>query len=190
MKQSIDTNSFTILIVDDEPKNIQLLANILTKNMYDIEFATNGEEALDWARNKRFDLILLDIMMPGQNGYEICQQIREEPDLAHIPVIFLTAKSSPEDIARGFESGGSDYITKPFNTPELLARIKMQVEMKILRGILPICASCKDIRNDEGVWSRIDSYLQANSLALFSHSLCPGCAEKLYGNETWFVNRP
>lgn len=187
MTENAGNPSFSILLVDDEAKNIQLLANILSKSHYDIEFATNGEEALNWVNSKNFDLILLDIMMPGLDGYQVCKKIKADSSKSHIPIIFLTAKTSPEDVNKGFESGGADYITKPFNTLELLARVKIQLEMKILRGVLPICASCKDIRNDDGVWEKLESYLQEHSLALFSHGMCITCAEKLYGNEEWYI---
>lgn len=177
---------FSILIVDDEPKNIQLLANILSNYGYEIEFAMNGEEALNWVASRNFDLILLDVMMPGMDGFEVCRKIKGTAATAHMTVIFLTAKTDSEDIVQGFESGGSDYITKPFKTPELLARIKLHVEMKILRGFIPICASCKNIRDTDGGWNQLETYIQEHSLALFSHGLCPDCTEQLYGDQEWF----
>lgn len=179
-------HNFSLLIVDDEPHNIQLLGNILKQEGYNVEFATSGEEALDWVNNEPFDLILLDVMMPGMNGYEVCKTIKDNIATKHIPIIFLTAKTESGDVVRGFEAGGSDYITKPFQTVELLARVKVHVEMKILRGLLPICARCKDIRNDQGTWSQIEAYLQEHSALLFSHSLCPKCVDKLYGDESWY----
>jgi len=166
---------FSILIVDDEPKNIQLLGSLLKEHRYHVEFATSGDEAFEWIYSKDFDLILLDIMMPGMDGYQVCIKLKSDNTKKHIPVIFLTAKTEPEDIIRGFEAGGSDYISKPFNSMELLARVKTHVEMKILRGLIPICANCKDIRNEEGIWNRMEAYIQEHSQALFSHGLCPKC---------------
>lgn len=177
---------FTILIVDDEPKNIQLLGSLLREKGYLVEFALDGAKALKWLDAKPFDLVLLDIMMPGMDGYEVCRRIKENFETRHIPVIFLTAKTETEDIVKGFETGGSDYITKPFKSPELLARVKVRVEMKMLRGLIPICARCKSIRNDNQSWERIEAYIQSHSQALFTHSLCPGCAEAMYGGEPWY----
>jgi CheY-like chemotaxis protein len=184
-----EVTPFSILIVDDEAQNIKLLGSLLRENDYDVEFAMDGEKALSWLTSKPFDLILLDIMMPGMNGYEVCRAIKTNLILKHIPVIFLTAKTETDDIVRGFEVGGSDYITKPFKSPELLARVKMHVEMKILRGLIPICASCKNVRDDKGTWKRIEAYIQAHSLAQFSHGLCPACSDRLYGNEVWYKKK-
>ncbi len=183
-----DANStpFCILIVDDEPKNLQLLGNILKENSYEVEFALDGEKALDWIKNKPFDLVLLDIMMPVMDGYEVCRKIKANMATQHIPVIFITAKTQTEDIVKGFEVGGSDYISKPFKTPELLARVKKEVELKTLRGLIPICSRCKDIRDDKGSWKRIEAYIEKNSAALFSHSVCPKCTKELYGDEDWY----
>ncbi len=119
-----------ILVVDDILKNIQILGNILTKNGYEIEFATNGEEALQWAYNEKFCLILLDIMMPGMDGYQVCQELKQKDETKDIPVIFLTAKTETDNIVKGFELGAVDYITKPFNREELLVRVKNHVELQ------------------------------------------------------------
>lgn len=177
---------FSILIVDDEPKNIQLLGSLLREKGYLVEFALDGARALSWLDAKPFDLVLLDIMMPGMDGYEVCRRIKENLGTRHIPVIFLTAKTEIEDIVKGFEVGGTDYVTKPFKSPELLARVKVRVEMKLLRGLIPICAKCKSVRDDKGSWERIEAYIQSRSQALFTHSLCPHCAEAMYGKEPWY----
>ncbi len=179
-------SSFSILIVDDEPKNIQLLGSLLREEGYLVEFALDGTKALNWLDAKPFDLVLLDIMMPGMDGYEVCRRIKENRGTSHLPVIFLTAKTETDDIVRGFEVGGADYVTKPFKSPELLARVKVRVEMKLLRGLIPICAKCKSVRDDEGSWERIESYIQTRSQALFTHSLCPRCSDAMYGHEPWY----
>lgn len=119
-----------ILVVDDILKNIQILGNILTKNGYEIEFATNGEEALQWAFSEKFCLILLDIMMPGMDGYQVCKELKQKDETKDIPVIFLTAKTETDNIVKGFELGAVDYITKPFNKEELLVRVKNHVELQ------------------------------------------------------------
>lgn len=183
------TPSFSILIVDDEAQNIKLLGSILKENGYEVEFAMDGENALAWLTSKPFDLVLLDVMMPVMDGYEVCRAIKSQLPLKHIPVLFLTAKTGTENIVKGFEVGGSDYITKPFNSPELLARVKIHVEMKILKGLLSICSCCKDIRDGQGIWMRIEAYIQSHSFARFSHGLCPKCSHKLYGNEDWYKQK-
>ena len=173
-------SSFSILIVDDEPKNIQLLGRLLEENDYDIEFAMNGKECLEWLDRKTFDLVLLDIMMPEMDGYETCKKIKSDPTQKHIPIIFLTARSETDDIVKAFEAGCSDFITKPFKAPELLARIKKELEIKILRGLIPICSYCKRIRDDKGYWNQIETYITNHSDARFSHGLCEECAKKYY----------
>lgn len=119
-----------ILIVDDQLKNIQLLGNLLKEKGYQVEFATSGQEALEWVHDEGFDLILLDVMMPGMDGFEVCRQLKKDGLTRDMPVIFLTAKTAGEDILTGFEVGGIDYITKPFNAAELLARVATHLELK------------------------------------------------------------
>ncbi|MCK4664586.1 MAG: hybrid sensor histidine kinase/response regulator [Bacteroidales bacterium] len=128
--EKINGNNFTILIVDDTPKNLQVLGNTLRQNNYKVEFAINGEKALDWVKKKKFDLILLDIMMPEMDGYEVCKIIREDETNNNIPIIFLTAKTDAESVIKGFEMGAQDYVTKPFSTSELLTRVKTQLDLK------------------------------------------------------------
>lgn len=119
-----------ILIVDDNPKNIQLLGNILTEKGYDVEYAINGREAFEVAEEEDFDLILMDVMMPEMDGYEACRKIKQLEDKIDIPIIFITAKTDIDSIQTGFKSGGVDYITKPFNAVELLARVDTHVTLK------------------------------------------------------------
>jgi two-component system sensor histidine kinase/response regulator len=121
---------FNILIVDDNPQNLQVLAKILQENNYEIEFATNGEAALKWLKDKKFDLILLDINMPGMNGFEVCKKIRSNPELNNVPVIFLSADTDRESILKGFDLGAQDYVTKPFDSRELLARVRTHLALK------------------------------------------------------------
>lgn len=124
------SQGFSILIVDDNPKNLQLLAKFLKEEKYEIEFAINGQAALEWLKNKKFDLILLDINMPGMNGFEVCKIIRSDSSLARLPIIFLSADTDRESILKGFEVGANDYVTKPFDSRELMARVKTQLELK------------------------------------------------------------
>src|SRR5262245_22087645 len=114
------TSRSRILIVDDTPVNILALAPVLKKRGYRISKATNGQEALDAVARVRPDVILLDVMMPGMDGFETCRRLKECEQSRHIPVIFLTGKADSEDIVKGFELGAVDYVRKPFNVRELL----------------------------------------------------------------------
>jgi CheY-like chemotaxis protein len=120
-----------ILIVDDVPRNLQLLAAILKEEKkYEIAAATSGAGALKIVNNVLPDLILLDVMMPEMDGFEVCQRLKASPSTRDIPVVFLTAKAGLKDIVKGFQLGGVDYITKPFNGTELLARVQTHIELK------------------------------------------------------------
>jgi len=119
-----------ILIVDDNIKNLQVLANTLADVGYEIEYAQNGQEALEVLKSDSFDIILMDVMMPVMNGFDACKQIKENDKYKEIPIIFLTAKTDEESISNGFMVGGVDYVAKPFNSKELLSRVKTHVELK------------------------------------------------------------
>ncbi len=125
-----------VLIVDDTKENLQVLGNILRENKYKIVLANNGSEALAIVAKRLPDLILLDIMMPDMDGFEVCSRLKADERTMHIPVIFLTAKTETEDIVRGFKLGGIDYITKPFKHEELLIRVKTHVALKKARDLI------------------------------------------------------
>lgn len=129
-------NNPLILIVDDHLKNIQVLGNLLSKKEFDIGVAMNGKEAIDFSNEHQPDLILLDIMMPEMNGFEVCEYLKSQEKTADIPIIFLTAKTETEDVVKGFEIGAVDYITKPFNRAELLSRVDTQLENKKNREVI------------------------------------------------------
>ncbi|MDD2584187.1 MAG: hybrid sensor histidine kinase/response regulator [Bacteroidales bacterium] len=120
-----------ILIVDDQHKNIQVLGSLLREKNYIIGVAMNGKQAIErLVASDDYDLILLDVNMPVMDGYEACKAIRKHKKLKEIPIIFLTALVEPENIVMGLEAGGQDYITKPFNSKELLARVNTHLELK------------------------------------------------------------
>jgi two-component system, sensor histidine kinase and response regulator len=125
-----------ILIVDDNPQNLQVLGSLLRGKNYEIEFATNGSAALEWIGLQQFDLVLLDINMPEMDGFEVCQKIRSNQKLNSMPVIFLSADSDRESILKGFEMGAADYVTKPFDSRELIARVKTQLILRESLGKL------------------------------------------------------
>jgi putative two-component system response regulator len=120
----------TVLVVDDSPDNLTLL-NELLKDLYKVKLANSGEKALKLAQSGKLpDLILLDVMMPVMDGYEVCRQLMDNPTTRHIPVIFLTAKVTVEDEKRGFDLGAVDYIAKPISPPIVMARVKNHLERK------------------------------------------------------------
>lgn len=197
----MDKAKHTILVVEDHPATRRLLQDILSKE-YHVLVTGNGEEALPLIKgNPSIDLILLDIIMPGINGYEVCETLKTNEKTRDIPIIFLTVLEEDHDEARGFAAGVADYIIKPISRLRLLARIKNQLDLrqkqleleeknrelktaleqiKTLHGILPICSFCKQIRNDHGAWQRLEFYLQKHSDAEFSHSVCPDCMKTHY----------
>ena len=125
-----------ILIVDDIPENLQVLGGMLKEEGYAIRPAPGGRIALEAARRKKPDLVLLDICMPEMDGYEVCRLLKEDPLLRDVPVIFLSALSEPLDKVKAFSSGGVDYITKPFHFQEVAARVRTHIELCRNRGEL------------------------------------------------------
>lgn len=122
-----------VLIVDDNPENIQVLGGLLSGEDYNPAGVTSAAKTLAFLKDRKPDLILLDVLMPDMDGYDLCRKIREDEANRAIPIIFLTAKTDEKDILKGFESGGVDYITKPFNTSELLARVRTHIDLKQVR---------------------------------------------------------
>lgn len=122
--------TMNILVVDDNSKNIQLLISLLQNEGYAIGFAMDGIQALEVLKNNSFDLILLDVIMPNMDGYETLRHIKQLPAYSTVPVMFITAMNSPEEITKGFEVGAVDYVNKPFNKLELLARVKTHLKLK------------------------------------------------------------
>lgn len=128
------SDQFKILIVDDTPQNIDVLGEILKE--YKKFVALNGEKALKIAEAKLPDIILLDIMMPGMDGFEVCERLKSDPKTKDIPVIFITAKNQIEDETKGLELGAVDFISKPISPPIVLARVKNQLELKNSKNVL------------------------------------------------------
>ncbi|MCK5136302.1 MAG: hybrid sensor histidine kinase/response regulator [Bacteroidales bacterium] len=126
----------TVLIVDDINENLQVLGAILDEQDIEFSYATNGKEALEAVSFNKPDLILLDVNMSGMTGFEVCEILKKDPDKKDIPVIFLTAKAEPDDIITGLTVGGIDYITKPFNSKELITRVKSHLELSISKQII------------------------------------------------------
>jgi len=129
----MESENFKILAVDDNPKNLKVLAALLAPQSYQVDYAFSGPEAINLLEVESYDLVLLDIMMPGMDGYETCVRIKSMPHNNLTPVIFLTARTDMASLNRAFTSGGVDYITKPFSPEELLARVRTHLELKSSR---------------------------------------------------------
>jgi DNA-binding response OmpR family regulator len=222
----------TILVVDDAPANLKLLADTLTPAGYQVLSAESGELALASVAARLPELVLLDIRMPGMGGFEVYRRLKARAETRDIPIIFLSAVTEIVQRVEGLKLGAVDFIAKPFQIEELLARVHTQLELrrlrvqleqqaaglqrandqlqkemaerirkeqalreknaeleaalakvKLLSGLLPICASCKKIRDDKGYWNQVESYVQEHSEATFTHGLCPDCIKILYPDQ-------
>ncbi|MEW9700983.1 two-component regulator propeller domain-containing protein [Paenibacillus sp. SI8] len=125
-------NQINVLVVDDDPVNLQVMINYFALQDWNLVFARDGLKALDIIESAVIDLVLLDVMMPKVSGFEVCKKIRETYSKEELPVIFLTAKNSPDDLATGFDSGGNDYLTKPFSKYELIARVNGHLKLRLM----------------------------------------------------------
>lgn len=132
----IDLSKATLLLVDDNKENLKVLGSILRQFGFKMAFAGNGRDAIDIVESTAIDLILLDIMMPEMDGYEVCKYLKSIKKYRDIPIIFLTAKTETDDIITAFEVGGVDYVVKPFRKEELICRINTHLELKYSREIL------------------------------------------------------
>ncbi len=132
---SVSTKRPTILVIDDEPFNLSLLDEVLNKN-YTIQKASNGPEALELAFANPPDLILIDVMMPHMDGFEVCRQLKKDTSTMHVPVIFITAKNEIRDEELGFAVGASDFIHKPISAPIVAARVRTHLKIKFMQEYL------------------------------------------------------
>lgn len=144
MNMEINPSEYKILIVDDVMSNILLLKVLLTNEKFQIVTAGNGRQALDQVAKEKPDLVLLDVMMPDMSGFEVSQQLKANPETAEIPIIFLTALNSTADIVKGFQVGGNDFISKPFNKEELIIRVTHQISLIAAQRI--IVAQTEELR--------------------------------------------
>lgn len=235
-KMELTDSIQNILIVDDEPLSVEMLGNMLADE-YRVTLAHSGHEALEIVSSNLPDLILLDILMPVMDGYEVFHLLKQNTALKDVPILFITAMGEVECESEGLEMGAADYIIKPFNPSLVRLRVKNHLEMKrqkdlliaraaelqrlnselareveerrcvqlaneqlikelreanaevkTLSGLLPICASCKQVRDDQGYWSQLETYLSNHTEISFSHGLCNECAHKLYPK--YFTKKP
>ena len=182
-----------ILIVEDEILVADNIKKTIEKNGYDVaSLAVSGEKALQIAEEEKPDLVLMDIVIKGEmDGIITAERISKQ---FGIPVIFLTAYSDEDTFKRAKITEPFGYITKPFERRQLCMAIemalykskmekerqKLQDEIKVLQGFLPICAQCKKIRDDKGEWEEVADYIRDHSEAEFTHSICPECVKELY----------
>ena len=191
-----------ILIAEDDFTSRRLLAAVLGKSGHDVVETADGAAAWEALRQPGAPpLAILDWMMPEMDGLEVLRRVRALQSPQPPYVIMLTAKSEKADIIAGLAAGANDYLAKPFDSGELRARvdvgsrlIEMQAalsakveelrdaleQIKTLRGIVPICASCKKIRDDKGYWQAVEGYIADHSEATFSHGLCPDCVKNYF----------
>jgi DNA-binding response OmpR family regulator len=192
------------LIAEDDPVTRKILESNLRKIGWDVITATDGADAWRILGNldgqKAPELVLLDWMMPGLDGIEICRKLRSTPGFELVYIILLTSRADKEDLAMGLTAGANDYITKPFHPIELESRVrvgqrmvKLQTslavrikeleealsEVKRLQGLLPICSYCKKVRNEENYWQQVEAYLGSHSDVKLTHGVCPDCYAKI-----------
>jgi len=190
-----------VLVADDLDVNRKLLRSLLTADGYEVVEASNGVEAFNFLKNATGPVVgLIDWEMPQMEGIEVCQKTRALHGIPPIYLILLTVRDSKQDIVAGLQGGANDYITKPFDKTELLARVNIGRQMVLLQrtltervaelkealisvkqlgGLLPICSYCKKIRDDQNYWQQVEAYVGKHSEAKFSHSICPQCYEEI-----------
>jgi len=191
-----------ILIAEDDEFSRLLLEAHLEKFGHSFRTLHGGDSAIQaFKSDPEIEMAILDWMMPDCDGLQVCRSIKAETDRPFTYVMMLTVKREPEEIAEALDAGADDFITKPFNAVELRARtdaggriVRLQRalaktigelqtalgQVEQLKGILPICAWCKRIRDDANYWTRVEDYIRLHSQAEFTHSICPDCMQKLY----------
>jgi len=197
----MDVNEALVVIVDDVHENVRTLHHCLKDDGYAFAIARDAAELFRLLELRRPTLVLLDVMLPDLDGFSVAEQLRRDERFADLPIIFVTARSEADDRLRGFGTGGVDYVTKPFDAVEVRARVRVHVALRraleeqqrlnrelrealdrvrTLEGIIPICSSCKKVRTDDGYWTQVEQYLSQHTKAMFTHSLCPTCAQQYF----------
>jgi sigma-B regulation protein RsbU (phosphoserine phosphatase) len=190
-----------ILIADDDDVSRLELEALLGRHGHEVAAVTDGTDAWEILQGEDPPrLAVLDWLMEDMDGVEVCRRVRERPGLRDVYVILLTSRGDKEHVLEGLRAGANDYVTKPFDRDELLARVRVGEQMvglqaelaarvreledamgmvKQLQGLLPICSYCKSIRDDENSWHQLETYVKSHSEAVFSHGICPCCWEKV-----------
>ena len=174
-------NEVNIMIVDDTPDNLRLLSQMLKQNEYKVHAVSSGEQALIAAEIAPPDLVLLDIMMPGMDGYTLCERLKAKPKTAKVPVIFISALNEPLDKVKAFTAGGVDYLTKPFQLEEVLARVGVHLTLRHLHMQLEEANAQLATQNQE--LQRRNTELQEALTAIKTLSglvpICAWCGRKI-----------
>ena len=194
-----------ILIAEDNAISCRMLELFFAKQGYEVVVAFNGNEAWNILKKRNTpQLVILDWMMPGMSGIDVCKKVCQKKNGMLVYIIFLTARGCKKDITEGLQAGANDYITKPFDSNELQARVQVGIRMidlqnalsqnikkleealnrvKQLQGLLPICAYCKRIRVDKNYWQQVERYISEHADVQFSHSICPECYHTIIETE-------
>jgi DNA-binding response OmpR family regulator len=201
------SKQFKVLVVDDSPDILLLSTSILRRAGYEVLEASTGKECIDAVQTHHPDLVVLDVMLPDMKGMDVCKQMKNDKRSEDIFVILASGiQVSSELQAEGLDIGADGYIVRPISNKEFLARVQAGerikraedalrakereqeelvsqlkealTEIKTLKGFIPICASCKKIRDDEGYWDQLEAYISKHTDAVFTHGLCPECVEK------------
>lgn len=175
-----------VLVVDDEPSTVTLVASVVKKSGHEVTMAADGEQAWQLVRQKPVDLIVSDWMMPGLEGPELCRMVRKLAREKYVYIILLTSLSSRERFLEGMQAGADDFMRKPVDVEELNARLEaaqrilgLHQHVAQLEGLLAICSYCKKIRDDGGQWVQVESYMARRTQLEFSHGVCPICKAKV-----------
>ena len=182
-----------VLVVDDEEQNRDLLRDPLEAQGHEVAEAQSGAEALQKISERQPDVVLLDVMMPKLDGFEVCRRLKRDLKTAPIQILMVTALSERKERLMGIEAGANDFLTKPIDVREVTLRVanavytkqlftrleNALVEVHQLHGLLPICCYCKRIRDDQNYWHRLETYISGHSGVRFTHRICPDCTEKL-----------
>lgn len=173
-----------ILIADDDRLSCTLLRRTLARLGHEVIETSDGRQAWECFQRQAIPLLIVDWMMPFINGLELCRMVRAEQRARYTYIIMLTALGGKGSYLEGINAGADDFITKPFDPDELKARLNvaerilgLHAEMKQLKGLLPVCAYCNRIRDDDDSWMRIEKYITRRTDAAFSHGICPDCYE-------------
>jgi sigma-B regulation protein RsbU (phosphoserine phosphatase) len=190
-----------VLIADDDDVSRLELGTLLARQGHEVVAVADGTDAWDVLQGEDPPrLAVLDWQMGEMDGVDVCRRVRERPGLWNVYLILLTSRGGKEHVLAGLQAGANDYITKPFDRDELLARVRVGAQMvglqaelaarvrdledalarvNQLQGLLPICSYCKCIRDDKNYWHQVETYVKSHSEAEFSHAICPGCWEKV-----------
>lgn len=191
-----------MLLVDDVEENLLELETLLAAPGRRLVSAASGEAAVEALRGSDFAVVILDVRLPRMSGFEVAERMRSDAATAHVPIVFVTAiEKDPRQVFAGYELGAVDYLLRPIDphvlrtkvgvfcdlwtqrriierkNAELEARL---AEIRTLRGLIPVCARCRKVRDDEGLWQRVELYLRERTFAEFTHAICEECARELY----------